>query len=70
MEGDSSPMSSMCMVRAEELYPKIAMVKEDEKIKAPMTECMCVIFYMFCVFNCLKNKYLMIFLYFSGWRIG
>lgn len=50
MEGDSSPMSSMCMVRAEELYPKIAMVKEDEKIKAPMTECMCFQYVLMCFF--------------------
>lgn len=38
MEGDGSPLSSLCMVRAAELFPKPALEKEDEKLKIPLTE--------------------------------
>lgn len=39
MEGDGSPLSSLCMVRAAELFPKPALEKEDDKIKVPLIEC-------------------------------
>lgn len=39
MEGDGSPLSSLCMVRAAELFPKPQLEKEDEKLKIPLTEC-------------------------------
>lgn len=38
MEGDGSPLSSLCMVRAAELFPKPPLEKEDEKLKIPLTE--------------------------------
>lgn len=46
METDNSPMSSMCMVRAEELYPKIQMEKDDEQLKVPLVECECTAAYL------------------------
>lgn len=39
MEGDGSPLSSLCMVRAAELFPKPEPEKEDESLKVPFTEC-------------------------------
>lgn len=41
MEGDGSPLSSLCMVRAAELFPKPQLEKEDDKLKIPLTECKC-----------------------------
>ena len=38
MEGDSSPLSSLCMVRAEELFPKHVAEKDDDKIKVNLNE--------------------------------
>lgn len=38
MEGDSSPLESMCLVRAAELYPKLGQEKEDDNLKIPFTE--------------------------------
>ncbi|XP_055307101.1 myotubularin-related protein 4 isoform X5 [Sitodiplosis mosellana] len=38
MEGDGSPLSSLCMVRAAELFPKPEPQKEDESLKVPFTE--------------------------------
>lgn len=38
MEGDGSPMSSLCMVRAAELFPKPEGEKEDDNLKIPFTE--------------------------------
>lgn len=39
MEGDGSPLSSLCMVRAEELFPKQVLEKDDENIKVTLNEC-------------------------------
>lgn len=39
MEGDGSPLSSLCMVRAAELFPKPEPEKEDESLKPPFVEC-------------------------------
>ncbi len=39
MEADGSPLSSLCMVRAAELFPKPPLEKEDDKLKIPLTEC-------------------------------
>lgn len=39
MEGDGSPLSSLCMVRAAELFPKPEPEKEDESLKVPFSEC-------------------------------
>lgn len=39
MEGDGSPLSSLCMVRAAELFPKPEPEKEDETLKVPFSEC-------------------------------
>lgn len=39
MDGDGSPLSSLCMVRAAELFPKPEPEKEDESLKIPFTEC-------------------------------
>lgn len=38
MEGDGSPLSSLCMVRAAELFPKPDPEKEDESLRVPFTE--------------------------------
>lgn len=38
MEGDGSPLSSLCMVRAAELFPKPEPEKEDESLKVPFAE--------------------------------
>ncbi|KAJ6636385.1 Myotubularin-related protein 3, partial [Pseudolycoriella hygida] len=38
MEGDGSPLSSLCVVRAAELFPKPTLEKEDEELKVPFTE--------------------------------
>lgn len=66
MEGDGSPLSSLCMVRAAELFPKPPLEKEDEKLKIPLTEC-----------NIKQNYYkikmrspLILNNIFSGWRIS
>lgn len=39
MEADGSPLSSLCMVRAAELFPKPPLEKEDDQLKIPLTEC-------------------------------
>lgn len=38
MDGDGSPLSSLCMVRAAELFPKPEQEKEDDNLKIPFTE--------------------------------
>lgn len=38
MEGDGSPLSSLCMVRAAELFPRPEPEKEDDTLKVPFTE--------------------------------
>lgn len=38
MEGDGSPLSSLCMVHAEELFPRLVLEKDDENLKVPLTE--------------------------------
>ncbi|KAG4070158.1 hypothetical protein HA402_003848 [Bradysia odoriphaga] len=38
METDGSPLSSLCMVRAAELFPKPALEKEDDTLQIPLTE--------------------------------
>lgn len=39
MEGDGSPLSSLCMVRAAELFPKPEPEREEESLKVPFSEC-------------------------------
>lgn len=39
MEGDGSPLSSLCMVRAAELFPRREPEKEDESLRVMFTEC-------------------------------
>lgn len=39
MEGDGSPLSSLCMVRAAELFPRPEPEKEDDSLKTSFTEC-------------------------------
>lgn len=39
MEGDGSPLSSLCMVRAAELFPKPEPEKEDETLRVTFPEC-------------------------------
>lgn len=39
MEGDGSPLSSLCVVRAAELFPKPEQETEDDNLKVPFTEC-------------------------------
>lgn len=41
MEGDGSPLSSLCMVRAAELFPRPEPEKEDESLRIMFTECKC-----------------------------
>lgn len=42
MEGESSPHSSLCVVRAEELFPKLPLEKDDETLTVPLTERKCI----------------------------
>lgn len=37
--GDGSPQSSMCMVKAAELFPKPVLEKEEEKLTVRFNEC-------------------------------
>lgn len=39
MEGDGSPLSSLCMVRAAELFPRPEPEKEDDTLRVMFTEC-------------------------------
>lgn len=39
--GDGSPQSSMCMVKAAELFPKPILEKEEEKLTVRFTERKC-----------------------------
>lgn len=39
MEGDGSPLTSLCMVRAAELFPRPEPEKEDESLRVTFTEC-------------------------------
>lgn len=39
MEGENSPHSSLCVVRAEELFPKTPLEKDDDALTVPLTEC-------------------------------
>lgn len=43
MEGDGSPLSSLCMVRAAELFPRPEPEKEDESLRIMFTECMYIV---------------------------
>ncbi|XP_037035693.1 myotubularin-related protein 3 isoform X13 [Bradysia coprophila] len=38
MDTDGSPLSSLCMVRAAELFPKPTLEKEDDVLQIPLTE--------------------------------
>lgn len=56
MEGDGSPLSSLCMVRAAEVFPKPEPEKEDETLKVPFVECKCIqIKSLKVVFNSFEN---------------
>lgn len=44
MEGENSPHSSLCVVRAEELFPKLPVEKDDESLTAPLNECKFALF--------------------------
>lgn len=37
--GDGSPQSSMCMVKAAELFPKPVLEKEEDKLTVRFNEC-------------------------------
>ena len=40
MEGsDGSPLPSLCMIRAAELFPKPTMEKEDNQLSVPFQDC-------------------------------
>lgn len=39
MEGDGSPLSSLCMVRAAELFPPVQPEKEDDSLQVMFIEC-------------------------------
>lgn len=51
MEGDGSPLSSLCMVRAAELFPRPEPEKEDDSLKVPFTERKYQCFYNFFFFE-------------------